>query len=349
MARGFSAALLKAQYGAAQSARVAWFAGHYFAGRRLLGSIDRGTRLAPAERKRLGESFRALFEAEWRSIEDGEYRVPTEIRRPPRVSGALAASLDYLKDAREVARRRGRGGHSEVLSEAAREKFPRYYLQNFHYQSDGWLSAASAARYDMQVETLFTGAADVMRRRALPAIRRAIGGRDAAALSMIDIGCGTGAFLADVADNWPLLRLVALDLSPAYLGRARVRLGGLRDVAFREAAAESTGFADASFDIASSIYLFHELPPAMRVEAAREIARILKPGGVYVHVDTLQFGDDPPLDGLLAAFPRAVHEPYYDGYCRSDLVALFAEAGLGAAEPDTHAFLSKVSVFRKPG
>ena len=55
---------------------------------------------------------------------------------------------------------------------------PDYYRQNFHFQSDGWLSEHSAAIYDTQVEVLFTGAADVMRRRAFKPIAEWMAGRN---------------------------------------------------------------------------------------------------------------------------------------------------------------------------
>ncbi|MBY0422081.1 MAG: hypothetical protein K2Q06_07230, partial [Parvularculaceae bacterium] len=67
-----------------------------------------------------------------------------------------------------------------------------------------------------------------------------------------------------------------------------------------------------------------------------------------VHADTLQYGDDPALDPALAAFPRAVHEPYYDSYCREDLDALFGAAGLRREGDGALAFLTKISTFRKP-
>ena len=51
---------------------------------------------------------------------------------------------------------------------ADREIYPDYYLQNFHHQTDGYLSDHSAELYDLQVDILFNGAADAMRRRILP-------------------------------------------------------------------------------------------------------------------------------------------------------------------------------------
>ena len=348
----FSNGVKRAAYSASQIARVAWFTGHYIAGRRVMGPLTEpgeapyAEEFAPLDRARLKDSFREVFRMDWRNIERGEYRLPLDARRPPPIGTLLRVSRDYLRDAAKVARRKHARGHSEVLRDDAAEKYPRYYLQNFHYQSDGWLSEGSADRYDMQVETLFTGAAGAMRRQALPEIGRAIGGRDPASVSLLDLGCGTGSFLKEVKDNWPLLDATALDLSPAYLGKARTTLGAEKNVRFVEAKAEETGLAGAAYDIVTAVYLFHELPPAVRKDVAREIARLLKPGGTLIQVDTIQYGDEPGLDVLLENFPRGFHEPYYDSYCRTDLAALFAEAGLEKTG-ETVAFLSKVSVFSK--
>lgn len=344
--------LKRAAYSASQIARVAWFTGHYIAGRRVMGPLTEPGEAPYAEefsaldRVRLKESFREVFRMDWRNIERGEYRLPLDARRPPPIGKLLRASRDYLRDAAKVARRKHARGHSEVLREDIAGKYPRYFLQNFHYQSDGWLSESSADRYDMQVETLFTGAAGAMRRQALPAIRAAVAGRDPASVSLLDLGCGTGSFLAEVKDTWPLLDVTALDLSPAYLGKARTTLGAERNIRFIEAKAEETGLADALFDIVTATYLFHELPPVVRKAVAKEIARVLRPGGTLVEVDTIQYGDEPGLDVLLENFPRGFHEPYYDSYCRTDLATLFGEAGLEKTG-ETVAFLSKVSVFEK--
>ena len=342
----------RAAYGAAQAARIIWYTGHYAAGRRLMGPLtDPGEapyadEFAPLDRARLGEAFRELFRADWRNIEAGVYRMPADLARLPSPARLIARSRDYFRDAEKVARRKHAHGHSEVLTEAARARYPRYYLQNFHYQTDGWLSDASAERYDMQVETLFTGAASAMRRQALPFMRDAVAGRDPAALKLLDLGSGTGAFLADVKRNWPLIDATALDLSPAYLGKARTRLASADPIRFVEAPAEKTGLPDASFDIVTAVYLFHELPPAVRKEVAAEIVRVLKPGGVFIEVDTIQYGDEPGFDILLENFPRGFHEPYYDSYCRTDLAALFSAAGLEKTG-DRIAFLTKVSSFVK--
>ena len=97
----------------------------------------------------------------------------------------------------------------------------------------------------------------------------------------------------------------------------------------------------------TAIYLFHELPPAVRAAAAREMARVLRPGGILVFMDSLQYGDNPAMDGLLDLFPQAFHEPYYSHYARDDLGATFAAAGL-RLRSSTLAYLSKLLVLEKP-
>jgi hypothetical protein len=73
---------------------------------------------------------------------------------------------------------------------------------------------------------------------------------------------------------------------------------------------------------------------------------VLRPGGRLIFVDSIQQGDAPDFDPLLEFFPLGFHEPYYSGYTRTDLAALFGESGL-AVESSTLAFFSKVMVFRK--
>ncbi len=342
----------RAAYAGAQVARILWYTGHYAAGRRLMGPLTEpgeapyAEEFSPLDRERLKTSFREVFRQDWKNIEAGRYKMPSELRRPPSLRRLFKQSRDYLRDSKKVARRKHERAHSEVLTETSATKYPRYFLQNFHYQSDGWLTAASAERYEMQVETLFTGAAGPMRRSALPLIGDALHGKDAGSAALLDLGCGAGRFLESVKENWPRLGATALDLSPAYLGKARAILGRWKDIAYVEANAESTGLPDGSFDMVTAIYLFHELPPKVRKTVAAEIARLLKPGGVLVLADTIQYGDEPGLDILLENFPRGFHEPYYDSYCRTDLAELFAGAGLTRGE-ETVSFLTKATAFVK--
>jgi ubiquinone/menaquinone biosynthesis C-methylase UbiE len=334
-------------YAARQTARVAWYTGHYWAGRRLLKPMPKpeappGPMPGPGV---LTTEMRALFERDWKNIEAGLYTAP-RLDDEPSLIEAVGNSIRYFRDLPEVDRRRHAGVNDEPNGDPAHAHLPRYYRQNFHFQTDGWLSERSAALYDTQVEVLFTGSADAMRRQGLVPIAEHVAGRNTRAMRLLDIGCGTGRFLTSAHATWPGMRLVGLDLSAPYLAHARQRIGETSRVRLVEGAGETMPFADASFDIVTSVFLFHELPRTVRAAIATEMARVLKPGGRVVIVDSLQKQDRPEWEGLLDLFPHYFHEPYYADYAACDLVAPFAATGLQHADTRL-AFLSKVMVFDK--
>jgi ubiquinone/menaquinone biosynthesis C-methylase UbiE len=255
-----------------------------------------------------------------------------------------AGSARFLTDAPRVVERQRRQAHDEVRHLA--EGLPRYYQQNFHYQTDGYLSDRSARLYEFQVEALFAGTADAMRRRAWVPIARFLNSSKMKKPVLLDIGAGTGGFLSFVKSVRPPLKAIALDLSEPYLARAQQILGQYNDVEFIASPAEAMPLPDASVDGAVSIFLFHELPPKVREAVAKEVARVLKPGGLFVLADTIQYGDAPDFDGLLDVFPSLLHEPYYSSYANTDLDALFAPAGLRRVGTDI-AYLTKIASFEK--
>jgi ubiquinone/menaquinone biosynthesis C-methylase UbiE len=110
---------------------------------------------------------------------------------------------------------------------------------------------------------------------------------------------------------------------------------------------ESIPVPDESQDAVTSIFTFHEMPPGVRHIVFREFARVLRPGGRLVLVDSLQRGDKPEYEGLLELFPQSFHEPYFASYIEEDFDAIGRASGLVHTR-DINAFLSKVMVFDKP-
>jgi ubiquinone/menaquinone biosynthesis C-methylase UbiE len=331
-------------YGAAQTARVAFYGAHYLAAR--LVARDAFSSLGDLKGKMpslraLLRAMQDLFRKDWANVERGLYPMPVDLARD---FARATSSVRFWADIPNVTRRQKARGHSEALAKG--EGLPRYYRQNFHFQTDGYLSEHSAKLYDFQVEALFGGTAEAMRRRAYVPLAEYIAQKNSSKLTLLDIGAGTGRFLSFVKTVQPELKTIALDLSEPYLDRARATLAKFSDTEFIAGAAEAMPLPAASVDMAISIYLFHELPPKIRALAAREIARVLKPGGIFVLADTIQYGDLPDFDGLIDAFPRLLHEPYYAGFAKSDLNATFGPAGLKFESRDL-AYLTKVSVFRK--
>jgi ubiquinone/menaquinone biosynthesis C-methylase UbiE len=336
-------ALAKLAFNAEQAARVSWFFGQKVLAARVspvpLPESLRG-RAMPDKRRILSDLWR-LIEQDWRNIEAGYYLLPTDEFGSP--FEALRHMADFFADLAAVERRRNGATEACRLTEVPRSGYPPYYLQKFHFQSDGYLSLASAGRYDHQVEVLFGGAAAAMRRQALVPLKAAVAHRGAGRL--LDLACGTGCFLREVKANHPRLRVTGLDLSPHYLAVARRRLRPWSRAWFVEGAAEAMPFADAQFDAVTCIYLFHELPPAVRRTVVREVRRVLKPGGRLIFVDSLQTGDEPDYDAMLDYFPVAFHEPYFATYLREELDHLWSPGF--SLEAQLPAYFSKVLSYRR--
>jgi len=338
----------KLVYDTVQAARVSWFFGQKLLAARLTKPMRLPERLkgrAMPDRRRILADLRKLLERDWRNIEAGLYAAPEDWRGNPLAE--LGRAVDFFADLGAVDARRHGAPRERRIDAPEAARYPAYYRQHFHFQSDGYLSPASAERYDHQVEVLFGGGAAPMRRQALVPLREALldhrGGARSARL--LDIACGTGVFLAEVKRNYPRLAVTGIDLSAPYLAVAEKRLRAWSRVTLAEANAESLPFADASFDIVSCVYLFHELPHDARRAVAAEIARVLKPGGRLIFVETLQTGDEPDYDAMLDWFPVAFHEPYYASYLREELDGLFGSGFCPIAH--VPAYFSKVSSFRR--
>jgi ubiquinone/menaquinone biosynthesis C-methylase UbiE len=326
---------------------VAWFRAHAQVAGRLAPPLLEPPEIQgplPSHAEMRADLFR-LMRRDRANIEAGHYRAPQTL--PGNPLPALGRSLRFLADLGAIDRRRRGQVESDLeAADAAATAYPDYYRRNFHYQTDGYLSAHSAALYDFQVEVLFNGGADAMRRQALVPLARHLRGRRIREQRLLDVACGTGSFLAMVKHNYPRLPVTGVDLSAPYLRHAGDNLARWSWVSLVEGAAEALPFADRSFSLVTCVYLFHELPRPVRRRVAQEMARVLRPDGLLVFVDSFQHGDEPAFDGLLELFPLAYHEPYFADFVRDDLAALFADAGLQGAGAE-RAYMSKVMTLSR--
>ena len=130
-----------------------------------------------------------------------------------------------------------------------------------------------------------------------------------AGLRILDLGCGRGATLRQYLeyDAEPSL-MWGIDLFPPFVEQARRASPGLN---FLSGSASKLPFPDGSFDFASQFMLFTSvLDQDMKIEIAREIDRVLAPGGRFLWYD---FGfnnpNNPDVRGIRLAeirrlFPR---------------------------------------------
>jgi ubiquinone/menaquinone biosynthesis C-methylase UbiE len=289
-----------------------------------------------------------LFEEDWQDAADGVY--PFELadtlpwREYARALPLLLADLPRTRS--RILNERWR----ELPDESAPERYPRYYARNFHYQTEGYLGHTSATLYDLQVELLFGGTADAMRRRLVkPVVQfaRASGVSRAQPVRILDVACGTGHFLRMLGAALPgEARLFGLDLSPHYIAHARESLPRELDVSLVCDNAEKLPFLDGSFDAVCSVFLLHEIPGDVRARVLREMARVVRPGGLVVVGDSIQLADAPELHREILGFPARFHEPYYETYVKDDLGALMTRAGLRVTGSKL-AFLTKLVTAEK--
>ncbi len=108
--------------------------------------------------------------------------------------------------------------------------------------------------------------------------------RAAGAPRILDLACGTGDLVAELARRTGAKLAVGLDSSPQMLAEASRRLRG-DAAAFKLVACDMLQLCvpDASFDIVSIGYGIRNTVDAGR--ALREIARVLKPGGILLNLD----------------------------------------------------------------
>jgi SAM-dependent methyltransferase len=312
----------------------------------------------------LGEALTS-FADDYQSIDSDKYALPYDmVELTHRQNNPLFALRESALFATEAAANLARRGKPPIPLWLKAADQPQYY-NTFHYQTDGYMSSRSAAVYDMSTESLFLGRQDAMQRLTLVPISNWLDRRAESASAdgarkadLLELGAGTGRFLTFLLDSFgERVNPTALELSPFYLERARANVeyaaklrrwkAGAANVQFLLGNAERVPLADASQDIIASVYMFHELPPDAHRAIAREVGRLLRPGGLFVLTDSLQLGDRPAVDAEIPAF-SALNEPYYDNFIRTSFADVFAkEAGL-VPEWKGLRSVTKTLSFRKP-
>jgi len=232
------------------------------------------------------------------------------------------------------------------------EGYPSYYVQNFHHQTGGYLSDLSANLYDLQVEILFGGSADAMRRRILAPLKASLNAFSdvpAKQIRILDAACGTARTLRGVRAMLPQASLFAVDLSGAYLRKANEQLADMPGelVQLMQGNIEELPYVDNYFHAVTCVFLFHELPPAARQNAIGECYRVLKPGGSLIICDSIQVADSPELEAMMNMFHETFHEPYYRSYMEDDLIDRLNKAGFAEVLPTEVHFMSKYLVAKK--
>jgi ubiquinone/menaquinone biosynthesis C-methylase UbiE len=283
----------------------------------------------------------SLLKQDVANIVEGIY--PIDVLKPGSPLKHLFRIPVLLREVFEVSRRRKakKAHHFSKKASELLNGLPEYYQRNFHFQDDGYLSDKSAALYEHEVEILFAGTADAMRRLIIAPMKKHFGeSHDGTGLTFLEIAAGTGRATRFVRLAFPKAKIVAVDLSAPYLRRAQTELKDFNHHDFVEANASDLPFKDERFDAVFSVFLFHELPEKERRAVIRECQRVLRLGGFHGLVDSLQIGDVPQFDRSLELFPQSFHEPFYKNYIENPIQTVMTEAGVRLTNVST-GFFSK--------
>ncbi|HEY6584556.1 MAG TPA: methyltransferase domain-containing protein [Gaiellaceae bacterium] len=153
---------------------------------------------------------------------------------------------------------------------------------------------------------------------------------------LLDIGCGTGAHTARLAElGWQLL---GVDVSADMLRLARER--GLEVV---QADARDLPFGDRSFDAAVSLWTHTDVDEFVRVVA--EVSRVLDPGAPFVYVGVHPAFVGPHSRFMFARGTPELHPGYLgEGRYDSEAPGVGSPTGLrakvGAAHLTLESFLN---------
>lgn len=154
---------------------------------------------------------------------------------------------------------------------------------------------------------------------------------------VLDLGCGLGHNVLPIAQSFPKAEIVAVDVAAPMLryGLARAKSMGVENVTFVQGdVARLAEFEDQSFDWIQSTMFLHETSFGAMQKIFAETRRLLKPGGVVLHVEQPQYSKDMPL------FEQAMrdwdafynNEPFWTKMHEIDLDKFMAKAGFSPAE-----------------
>ena len=155
----------------------------------------------------------------------------------------------------------------------------------------------------------------------------------AAGERVLDVGCGTGSLSLALVERATVEAIEAIDFEADFVAALREKIGDT-PIAARQGDACSLPFADASFDRALSLLVLHFVSDAQ--QAAREMRRVVRPGGVVAACVWDTYGGMPSQrmfwDTVVAIEPSAAARRaatmFRPATQPGDLPDLFDRAGL---------------------
>jgi SAM-dependent methyltransferase len=153
--------------------------------------------------------------------------------------------------------------------------------------------------------------------------------------TILEIGGTVGHSSLPLAQAFPAAEMTVVDLGAPVLryGMARALSLGVENIRFVQASGEDLSrYADASFDWIQTTMFLHELSTSALANIFAETRRLLKPGGIVLHVEQPQYTADMPLfDQAMRDWDAFYNnEPFWSRMHEMDLDAAMIKAGFPA-------------------
>jgi ubiquinone/menaquinone biosynthesis C-methylase UbiE len=151
-------------------------------------------------------------------------------------------------------------------------------------------------------------------------------------LRILDVGCTVGHNAVPIAEGFPDAEVIAIDTAAASLryGAARAAGLGCRNIRFVQASGEDLSrYPDNHFDWVQTTMFLHELSATSMPRILAECRRVLKPGGLILHVEQPQYGPEMPLFEQFIRDWDAYNnnEPFWSAMHGIDLKQVMEQAG----------------------
>ncbi|MCZ8130810.1 MAG: class I SAM-dependent methyltransferase [Steroidobacteraceae bacterium] len=146
---------------------------------------------------------------------------------------------------------------------------------------------------------------------------------------ILDLGCTIGHNTVPWAQEYPEAEVYAIDVAAPALryGSARAEALGA-PVHFRQMDATKLDYPDESFDVVWSSMFLHEVPLKSIRRLLKEAHRVLKKGGLMLHMELPPNRSLSPYDGFYLDWDSWYNaEPFYKTFRDQDPRALCTEAG----------------------
>ena len=176
------------------------------------------------------------------------------------------------------------GGYVRLGTEVAADDFARLVeafrggtTKPFQGRGEGFAQAIAESTWGLQLVTA---------KKIVPELPQLAPQLDAGG-AILEIGCGTGNLLLQLAKTFPKARCVGVDIDrdSLALAQGKIEKAGVGNRVQARHGSVASATDPGTFDVAVMVEVLHEIAPSVRPAVVNEAAVALKPGGWMVIVD----------------------------------------------------------------